>query len=55
MNYIPGLECIDENDTGINYDDDVIDDDCNDNNVNTPSLNDYHLSQYLIIQTSNVS
>ena len=36
MEYILGLEGIDENDAGINYDDDVNNDDCNVNNVNKP-------------------
>ena len=47
---VPGLNYIDDNGIGVNYDDDeidVIDDDCNNNNVNKPLLNDYHLSQYI--------
>ena len=55
MKYIPGLEGINENGVGINYEDDVNIDECNDNNDNKPSLNDYHLSQYITSQTSNVS
>ena len=52
MKYIPGLEGIDENEVGINYDHD---DDSNDNNDNISSLRDYHLSQYINSQTSNTS
>ena len=50
MNYIPGLECIDENDAGINYEGDEID-----KNDNKSSLHEYHLSQYITSQTSNTS
>ena len=53
--YIPTLQGIDENDTGINYEDDVNNNNCNVNNVNKPSLNDYHLFQCITSQTSNVS
>ena len=48
MKSIPGLDFVDENDIGVNYEGDEIDEiDNNDNNDNKSSLNDYHLSQYL--------
>ena len=53
MKYIPGLECINENDAGINYEGDEIDN--NDNNDNKSSFHDYHISQYITSQTSNTS
>ena len=47
------MECINENDAGINYEGDEIDN--NDNNDNKSSFHDYHLSQYIASQTSNTS
>ena len=48
MKSIPGLDFVDENGIGVNYEGDEIDEiDNNDNNDNKSSLNDYHLSQYL--------
>ena len=38
MKSIPGLECIDENGAGINYEGDETD-----NNDNKSSLHDYHI------------
>ena len=55
---VPGLNYIDDNGIGVNYDEnesDVIDDDCNNNNVNKPLLNDYYISQYMTSQTSNAN
>ena len=56
MKSIPGLDFVDENGIGVNYEGDEIDEiDNNDNNDNKSSLNDYHLSQYITSQTSNTS
>ena len=57
MNSIPGLQGLDENGVGINYELDEGDegDDSNDNNDNNSSLHDYHLSQYITSQTSNTT
>ena len=57
MKSIPGLQGLDENGFGINYEFDEGDKgvDSNDNNANKSSLNDYPLSQYITSQPSDVS
>ena len=53
MRSIHGLERLDENGIGINYEGDETDKSVNNDNKST--LHDYHLSQYISSQTSNTS